>query len=322
MKGCQDQPRLVESSPSLLIRINDREHKAIVDTGAEANISSAVICGRDTEDVEDSDVGLRNADGSRIHRTKIVKARLELADGHKVNTKICIVPGVKHILLGMPFLRDVQATLDLKTGYAKLCDRWYNLYLDKSYEIRRTAIDESDIIEGILEKSDQLNEECKKTLARILEDFKDLWKVKYLTKTSICKHEICLDTDRPICCRPRPYTPDQARTIKEEVKKMLDEGIIRPSKSPFASCVVLVKKKTGEWRFCIDYRPLNKATIKDSHPLPRIKDLLMSIEGARYFVSLDLRSGYWQVEVADEDIHKTAFRTQTDYMNSPGCHSG
>ena len=172
-------------------------------------------------------------------------------------------------------------------------------------------IDESDndIIEGILEKSDQLNEECKKTLARILEDFKDLWKVKYLTKTSICKHEICLDTDRPICCRPRPYTPDQARTIKEEVKKMLDEGIIRPSKSPFASCVVLVKKKTGEWRFCIDYRPLNKATIKDSHPLPRIKDLLMSIEGARYFVSLDLRSGYWQVEVADEDIHKTAFRT-------------
>ncbi|EZG43551.1 putative retrotransposon protein, partial [Gregarina niphandrodes] len=92
---------------------------------------------------------------------------------------------------------------------------------------------------------------------------------------------------------------------------MLEKGVIRPSRSPYASGIVLVKKKTGEWRFCIDYRPLNAVTVRDEFPIPRIDDLLRAVRGSRWFVALDLRAGYWQVAMRERDVPKTAFRTPT-----------
>ena len=88
---------------------------------------------------------------------------------------------------------------------------------------------------------------------------------------------------------------------------MLDAKVIRPSQSPFASPVVLVRKKDGKLRFCIDYRRLNSKTSKDSYPLQRIDETLDLLSGAKYFSSLDLKAGYWQVEVTEIDKPKTAF---------------
>lgn len=87
--------------------------------------------------------------------------------------------------------------------------------------------------------------------------------------------------------------------------------MIRPSSSPYAAPIVLVRKPSGELRMCIDYRQLNAKTQKDSNPLPRIEDALESLKGAKYFSSLDLAHGYHQVPMSEKDIEKTAFRVGT-----------
>ena len=86
---------------------------------------------------------------------------------------------------------------------------------------------------------------------------------------------------------------------------MLDQNIIQPSTSPWSSLTVLVKKKDEDLRFCVDYRKLNNITMNDCHPLPRIDDILDALQGARYFSTLDHKSGYWQIPVNPEDHEKT-----------------
>ncbi len=93
------------------------------------------------------------------------------------------------------------------------------------------------------------------------------------------------------------------------ITEMRERGIIRPSNSPWASPVVLVPKKDGQLRFCVDYRWLNSVTRKDVYPLPRIDDILDTLGKAKYFTSLDLASGYWQVELDESSHPKSAFAT-------------
>ncbi|GJT06199.1 putative reverse transcriptase domain-containing protein [Tanacetum coccineum] len=109
--------------------------------------------------------------------------------------------------------------------------------------------------------------------------------------------------------------PIELKELKDQLQELLERGFIRPSVSPWGAPVLFVKKKDGSMRLCIDYRELNKITIRNRYPLPRIDDLFDQLQGAKHFSKIDLRSGYHQLRVKEQDISKTAFRTRYATLN-------
>ena len=143
----------------------------------------------------------------------------------------------------------------------------------------------------------------------MLLEFKDLFgkDINQLGRTNLVTHKIYTENVPPISSRPYMVPLTEQKFINEEVQRMLDNGLIRESSSLWTSPVVLVNKKNGKKRFCVDYRKLNSVTKKDQYSLLRIDEMLDSLAGTTYFSTLDLMSRYWQVIVHPEDHEKTAF---------------
>src|SRR4030095_12493773 len=114
----------------------------------------------------------------------------------------------------------------------------------------------------------------------------------------------------PIAKAPYRLAPSELKEMLSQIDELLQKGFIQPSTSPWGAPVLFVKKKDGTMRMCIDYRELNKVTIKNKYPIPRIDDLFDQLQGASFFSKIDLRSGYHQLKVQDDDVPKTAFRTR------------
>ena len=135
-----------------------------------------------------------------------------------------------------------------------------------------------------------------------------------LGRTCAVEHSIDTGESRPIKQRPYRIPVHLHHVVDQQVEEMLARGLIRPSNSPWSSPIVLAPEKDGAYRFCVDdFRHLNAVTRKDAYPMPRVDEIFDKLGGARYFSTLDLASGYWQVPVNEEDIGKTAFTVGSNH---------
>lgn len=180
----------------------------------------------------------------------------------------------------------------------------------------RKSPDESDELPEVVKKlyehsSEGLDGLQKNQLYLLLAEFKDVFSVRSgdIGRTSLTSHKIDTGDQTPIKQQPRRLPLAKADLAQEAIKGMHEQGIIEPSNSPWAAPIVLVRKKDGTHRFCVDYRKLNDVTKKDSYPLPRIDTTLDALAGSKWFSTLDMKSGYWQVDLEQSDREKTAFST-------------
>ena len=174
-----------------------------------------------------------------------------------------------------------------------------------------SQVDSEQLVSSLLSNVEGLSQSEVRSLSTLIHKYADIFSQgpDDIGRTSIVRHSIDTGPSAPIKQIPRrlPFH------LRGEVKAMLDNmehnGIIEPSSGPWAAPIVMVKKKDGSWRLCVDYRKLNQVTKKDAHPLPRIDDTLDQLSGAHWFSTLDLASGYWQVELDPNDKEKTVFST-------------
>ena len=148
-------------------------------------------------------------------------------------------------------------------------------------------------------------------LVSLLNQYQDVfaWDDSQLGYTDRVKHRIQVTDETPIAQPHRRIPPAHMEEVRNHLEGLMDRGVIRPSTSPYAAPIVVVRKRSGELRLCCDFRKLNAITKKDAFPLPRIEDTLDALTGAKYFSTLDLASGYHQVAMHPDDIEKTAFTT-------------
>jgi hypothetical protein len=147
----------------------------------------------------------------------------------------------------------------------------------------------------------------------VVSEFLDVFPVDIMSLPPEREVEFSIDLvpgSQPISVAPYCMSPLELRELKSQLEDLLQKHFIRPSVSPWGAPVLLVKKKDGTMRLCIDYHQLNKVTIKNKYPLPRIDDLLDQLRGATVFSKIDLRSGYHQIRIKSSDVSKTAFRTR------------
>jgi predicted aspartyl protease len=155
--------------------------------------------------------------------------------------------------------------------------------------------------------NDILSDDQSDQVMSVIRDYMDIFASKKPGATNLVTHHIDVGMNKPVNQMPYRVSPKERRIIESEIERMLDEDIIEPSNSPWASPVVLVSKKDGSVRFCVDYRKVNLLTTRDVYPLPRTDDCLAALSGGRFFSTLDLTAGYNQLPMDPLSKDKTAF---------------
>ena len=201
--------------------------------------------------------------------------------------------------------------------HVNMLQRWYERSIETSYAAEEVSdgLEENDVPVWKEEVSDQqptigeqLDKHQRKELEQLLLEYKSTLQNRPGC-TNVVEHRIPTSTMNPIRLPPYRIPHAYKESVQKELHEMLDDGIIERSKSEWAAPIVLVKKKGGSLRLCVDYRRMNALTQIDAYPMPRIDDLIDRLGNGKYITTLDLTRGYWQVPVAEEDQSKIAFAT-------------
>ena len=287
--------------------------QALVDTGAAASFISFELIKQlpleiKLEETECQTIRplFKTVSGEIVESKGSYKIKITLDKNHHFEHVFHVMQRLDEgCILGIDFLVQHGITVDPSTR---------SLTYNVDNRIRTLTIPLMPLYGIVINEKEEFNlpdvpQEYQGRINLLLNKHRKLFaeKMSELGMATAIKHKINTGTSPPINI-PNRRTPHTLRVIvKTQIEDMEKHNIIRESTSPYAAPVVMVPKKGGEMRFCIDYRQLNKVTIKDKYPLPRIDDTIDALHGAKYFSTLDLFSGYWQIEIDEEDKHKTAF---------------
>jgi transposase InsO family protein len=224
---------------------------------------------------------------------------------------------VETVLLGYPFLLQHRAILDLQRGCLHIgTEERATIFFSTASTKRPQSLREGlapvapKEVPAVKDVQHDFPKQLEPELHQLLHEFRDVFNNDPTpTTTATTKHTIHLRDYTPFRVRPYRYSDTKKLLIDEQVEQMLADGIIEPATSEYASPIVIVKKKDGRPRFCVDYRRLNTITKDEAASLPIIQETLRDLGQAKVFTSLDLKSGYWQVPLSEESKQYTAFST-------------
>lgn len=231
-----------------------------------------------------------------------------------------LLPGEYDLSLGLGTLiiqnicdKDINMPIDTLVTRARVAS---TLDVPNTYNILDIQLTDEAL------KCGNITQQQKFELVKLLEKYRKCFSsnLHELGYTTSVEMEIKLKDSEPVVYRPYRLSYSDRQLVQSMIQEMLESGIIRESSSPYASPIVLVQKKSGEKRLCVDYRALNRKTVKEHFPLPRIEDQLDLLAGNTMFITLDLASGYYQIPIAEESRERTAFITpdgQYEYNRMP-----
>ncbi|GJR80136.1 putative reverse transcriptase domain-containing protein [Tanacetum coccineum] len=313
--------------------LNNRYASILFDTGADRSFVSTAFSSQIdiTPSTLDHYYDVELADGRIIGLNTILRGCTLNLLNHPFNINLMPVElGSFDAIIGMDWLAKYQAIIVCAEKIVRI--PWGNETLivhgdgsNRGNETRLNIISctktQKYLLKGCpiflahvtTKKAEDKSEEKRLEDVPIVRDFPDVFPedLPGLPPTRQVEFQIDLVPGAaPVARAPYRLAPSKMKELSEQLQELSDKGFIRPSSSPWGAPVLFVKKKDGSFRMCIDYRELNKLTVKNRYPLPRIDDLFDQLQGSSVYSKIDLRSGYHQLRVRDEDIPKTAFRTR------------
>lgn len=224
---------------------------AMIDCGSEVNLIGDCWLQSGRYEVGEFDMNITGMTGHALNVGGAVELSFSLEDGYKISIVAVLVKESAICVLGLPFLRENKVVLD--HGHLRLyvrngTYRMYNLHQrTMNIQARGVVVENAPLIPEMLQEATKsVNTIVKAPLQEILVHYRDTWAGGRIGRTSVIEHNIDLTSHKPVCCGFRKYSLEQQKIMDEEVESMLKDGVIRESQSPYASGVVLVKKKTGE----------------------------------------------------------------------------